>query len=369
MTRIGVIGVGKLGICFALNAEQKGFHVVGVDASMQNVASINARNIASDEPLVKEFLAKAKRLEVSTNLQSIIADDIKMLFVFVATPSLADGGYDHGQIDRIAGQLVAFGKRKEVVQLIVGCTTMPGYCDKLAAQLLPFNYHVSYCPEFIAQGSIIVDQVHPDQVLIGEATEEAGHAIALFYEQFCDNSPVFCRMDRISAEIAKIATNCFLTTKISFANSIGDLANKAGADPDKILAAIGADTRIGGKYLRYGFGFGGPCFPRDNRALGKFGDQVGYELLLSKATDEVNRRHLDFQFEEHITQGSEEVVFDYVSYKKGSSLLEESQQLALALRLAQANIRVVIRDKASVIRFLEAEYPGLFSLEEALQES
>jgi len=369
MTRIGVIGVGKLGICFALNAERKGYQVIGVDASMDTVEAINARHIASDEPLVKEYLANAGRLVASADLYSIIADDITMLFVFVATPSLPDGGYDHGQIDRIAGQLATFGKRNEVIQLVVGCTTMPGYCDQLAAKLLPLNYEVSYCPEFIAQGSIMIDQVHPDQVLIGEASENAGNMIEQFYSRFCDNTPVFCRMDRISAEMAKIATNCFLTTKISFANSIGDLAIKAGADPNKILAAIGADSRIGGKYLRYGFGFGGPCFPRDNRALGKFGDELGYELLLSKATDEVNRRHLDFQFEQYIERGDKEVVFDHVSYKKGSSIVEESQQLALAVRLAKANIRVIIRDRSNIVRFLKAEYPGLFILEEALQES
>lgn len=366
MTKIGVVGVGKLGICFALNAAQKGFHVIGVDVNIDLVAALNARDIITDEPLVRDFLATANQFEAHTSLQSIIDDEISLLFLFVATPSLADGSYDHSQIDRIAKQLIEIGLRNKPIQLIVGCTTMPGYCNLLANQLLPFNYNVSYCPEFIAQGSIMRNQVMPDQVLIGEATHESGNAIEQFYTHFCDNSPVFCRMDRLSAEIAKIATNCFLTTKISFANSIGDLAVKAGANPDKILAAIGSDSRIGSNYLGYGFGFGGPCFPRDNRALGKFADESGYELLLSKATDEVNRRHLDFQVQQALDNNDETITFDYVSYKKDSTILEESQQLALAIQLARAGKKVIIRERASIIRFLDVEFSGLFILKEEL---
>lgn len=362
MRHIGVIGIGKLGICFALNAERKGWRVTGVDVSKQLVMEINRREMESEEPLVTTFLRNSKHFSATNDLSEVITDEVDTLLVFVATPSLPDGGYDHSQVDRVAEQLISFGKRKKTVQLVVGCTTMPGYCDTLATRLELLNYSVSYCPEFIAQGSIMRDQLHPDQVLIGEADKEAGDAIEAFFLAFCDNTPQFCRMGRLSAEIAKIATNCFLTTKISFANSIGDLAVKAGADPDAILSAIGADSRIGPKYLRYGFGFGGPCFPRDNRALGRFADEVGYELLLSKATDEVNRRHLDFQFEEAMkTDGP--VVFDHVSYKKDSSILEESQQLLLAVRLAEAGREVVVRDTPSVISKLQSYSPGLFRLE------
>jgi UDPglucose 6-dehydrogenase len=362
MRRIGVIGIGKLGICFALNAERKGIHVVGVDISEDTVLAVNSRQLDTDEPLVQEYLSTAENLHATSELAEVMEEGIRLLFLFVATPSLPDGGYEHGQIDRVAARLESFGRRVASVHLVVGCTTMPGYCDRLAARLAPLNYTVSYCPEFIAQGSIMHDQVRPDQVLIGEDSAEAGDLIEDFYRVLCDNEPAFCRMDRMSGEIAKIATNCFLTTKISFANSIGDLAITAGADPDAILHAIGADSRIGPRYLRYGFGFGGPCFPRDNRALGKFADETGYELLISKATDEVNRRHLTFQFE-RMMESEDSIVFDHVSYKRGTSIVEESQQLALALMLADAGRKVVIREDATVIARLEREYPGKFLFE------
>lgn len=366
MKKIGVIGIGKLGICFALNLERKGYDVIGVDVLEEYVKDLNNKTLHSTEPLVEEYLKNSVKLKASTKLSNIIDDDIKLLFVFVATPSLPDGSYDHSQIERISDELITFGRRNHQTHLIIGCTTMPGYCDALAKKIAPYNYTVSYNPEFIAQGNIIRDQQQPDQVLIGEANETAGNSIQEVYENICDNSPTFCRMDRLSAEIAKIATNCFLTTKISFANSIGDLAIQTGADKDKILKALGADSRIGPKYLNYGFGFGGPCFPRDNRALGKFASENNYRLLISEATDEVNKRHLDFQLKQLLEEHPEgsTVTFDGVSYKKGSILLDESQQLALALALHKKNRKVLIRDLKEVIEQVEKLYPNLFTFEE-----
>jgi UDPglucose 6-dehydrogenase len=362
---IAVIGIGKLGLCFALNLDLVGYHVTGLDVDADYVAQVNAKTLRSHEPQVEAMLANAQNLVATTDWNALMARDIRLYFIVVATPSLPDGGYDHHQVDALLARFAAGGKSKHARHLIVMCTTMPGYCDRAAAQMAPLNYHISYNPEFIAQGTIVQDQQYPDQVLIGEASVEAGDAIEAVYRRLCVKTPTFCRMARLSAEIAKLATNCFLTTKISFANSIGDLALQVGAEPEKILAAIGADGRIGHKYLRYGFGYGGPCFPRDNRALGKFGQESGMQVLLSEATDEINRRHLDFQFGQYCAQfGADEViVFETVTYKPGTTILEESQQLALALRLAQAGRKVRVRDLKPVIDALRVLYGDLFSYE------
>jgi UDPglucose 6-dehydrogenase len=113
--------------------------------------------------------------------------------------------------------------------------------------------------------------LQPDMVLIGQGSKEAGDVLEAIYARICDNTPVVKRMSVDSAEICKLAVNCFVTTKIAFANMIGDMADLTeGADKHDILGAVGADTRIGHKYLRPGFGYGGPCFPRDNRALGAY---------------------------------------------------------------------------------------------------
>jgi nucleotide sugar dehydrogenase len=224
---------------------------------------------------------------------------------------------------------------------------------------------VSYNPEFIAQGNIINDQLHCDHVLIGEAEKESGDLLESIYKKFCLDNPVFCRMSRLSAEICKIATNCFLTTKISFANSVGDLALKAGAEPEKILAAIGADNRIGADYLKYGFGYGGPCFPRDNRALNLYAKQLAYPLLIGEATDEVNRRHLLFQIEKYLSSypDGEPIVFEGIAYKKGTTIIDESQQLALAVQLAAKGKKVHIKESGVVIEALKTLYGDLFQYE------
>lgn len=361
---IGVIGIGKLGLCFALNLDHAGFQVTALDRDEVVVKQVNAKNLRSHEPQVEEMLRQASKIEATTSMEAFLASGVELVFLVVATPSLPDGSYDHRQVDAVAAALEAAEPKREL-HLVVMCTTMPGYCDSLAARLAPKGISVSYNPEFIAQGTVVHDQQYPDQILIGEANEAAGEDIVAVYQRMCKSDPAYCRMSRLSAEIAKIATNCFLTTKISFANSIGDLATRVGAEPEKILAAIGSDQRIGPRYLRYGFGYGGPCFPRDNRALGIYGDRQGYPVQISEATDAVNRQHLEFQFEQYLAEhGPEEVIaFEHVTYKPGTTILEESQQLALAVKLAQAGRKVLVREQPAVIEELKALYGALFQYE------
>ena len=362
MNKIGIIGAGKLGLCFALNLEKAGFEIYAIDVSEKYVELLNTKNFISSEPGVNEMLAETSLLKATTDIGIIFKENIEDIFIMVATPSLADGSYNHTQVEKVTDELLTYGKQPNIIHLYIGCTTMPGYCDKLTEKMQPFNYTVSYNPEFIAQGNIIHDQQFPDQILIGEANPEAGDRLSSIYNKMVKNKPVFCRMDRLSAEIAKLATNCFLTTKISFANSIGDLAIQAGADYEKILAAVGSDTRIGSKYLNYGFGFGGPCFPRDNRALGVFAKSQNCDLKISEATDEINKMHLGFQLNHYLKKykPDEEIYFDYISYKKGSLIIEESQQLALAVALAKSGRKVKIADRKEVISEVARLYPGLF---------
>lgn len=375
MNTIAILGIGKLGLCFALNLERAGYSVIGVDVSEDYVRQINDKTFYSHEPLVNEYLAVSKKFIATTDIDLVINSRCRLIFIVVATPSTPEGGYNHYQIERIAEELMQrniSSKPKETKSnksyqkhIVVMCTTMPGYTDTLAERLSPYQYTVSYNPEFIAQGSIMHNQVNPDQVLIGEHNDEVGEIIKGVYKRMCRNKPVFCRMTRLSAEICKLATNCFLTTKISFANAIGDLAVQVGAEPEKILEAIGTDSRIGKKYLKYGFGFGGPCFPRDNRALNMYAETQNYPLLISQATDEVNKNHLSFQTQQWLENypPDQPIVFDYVSYKQGSILIEESQQLALAVNLAQNGRKVVIQDTPAVVEQVKAIYGDLFIYE------
>jgi nucleotide sugar dehydrogenase len=363
MEKIAVVGIGKLGLCLALNLERAGFHVLGIDIRQDYVDALNKKVFKSDEPLVEEYLHQSVNFTATTDITALQHYESKLIFITVATPSTTEGGYDHSQVERVLNQIAGLSAPSHTTHLIVGCTVMPGFCHYAAEKMSPLNYTVNYNPEFIAQGTIITNQQYPDLVLIGEANAEAGNTIEAVYRKMCRNNPTYCRMDPLSAEIAKLATNCFLTMKISFANSIGDLAQTAGADEEKILAAIGADSRIGHKYLRYGFGYGGPCFPRDNRALQLYADRFGMRLPLSAAADEINHLHLQFQVRQWMNRTSEgeTVVFEEVSYKKGTSQIEESQKLKLAAALASNKRNVIIKDSPKVVEQVRSLYGNLFT--------
>ena len=146
---------------------------------------------------------------------------------------------------------------------------------------------------------------------------------------------------------------------------IGDIVLKSGGNPDSVLEAIGSDSRVGLKYLNYGFGYGGPCFPRDNRALAIYASDLNRPAPISLATDSMNKIHLDFQIEQFTSVSSieEQVIIDSVTYKPGTVIIEESQQLAYAVGIARNGYNVLIREKEAVVKQLTKTYGDLFTYE------
>lgn len=342
--KISIIGVGKLGLCLSLNLERSGFEIIGIDVNQNYIDSLNSKQYESSEPYVSELLKESNKIKFTTDISESIKSDI--IFVVVKTPSDENWKFDHTQIEDVANELIKLGKQPVRKDLVINCTTFPGYCDSLHQRLKEYNYYVSYNPEFIAQGTIIKDQINCDTVLIGEADKIAGDLISEIYQSMVKSNPTYNRMSRTEAELTKLSVNCFLTTKISFANMIGDIAIRLNCNPETVLTAVGNDSRIGNKYLKHGYGFGGPCFPRDNRALNKCAEEVGIDAVISRATDVMNEKHLNYQVEEFIKNNpnKEEVInLDFVTYKKESTLIEESQQLKFAIKLKEMgyNIRVL----------------------------
>ena len=361
---ISVVGIGKLGLCFSLSLERAGYNVVGVDINQDYVDCINRKDLRSPEAGVEESLRDSTNFVATTSLQQAL-DHSNMIFVVVATPSLYNGRYDHSQVDSLIASLQKMGRQEEQKHFVVCCTTMPGYCESIRSPLEKLNFVVSYNPEFIAQGTILKNQAYPDMVLIGEGSKEAGNILQEIYEKHTYNEPRICRMSPTEAEITKISLNCFLTTKIAYANMVGDIVTAAGGDPATVLGAVGEDSRIGPKYLGYGYGYGGPCFPRDNRALSIYAKDLGINALISSASDESNREHLNFQISQFVENNdrNEEVVFDYVTYKPESTLLTESQQLAFAVGVASCGFRVKIREREEVVTQIRVKYGDLFTYE------
>jgi len=365
MRQISIIGIGKLGLCFGLTLEKSGYDVLGCDIYPDYVDQINDKAFKTPEPGVEEALLLSNNFKATTDLKKTV-DFSDVLFVVVATPSLKSGRYDHSQVDTLVEKVKSFGVQKKQKHLVICCTTMPGYCDTVQERLRDFNYTVSYNPEFIAQGTILRDQLQPDMVLIGEGSPKAGDLLREIYENHTSNTPPVCRMTRTEAEICKISLNCFVTTKISFANMIGDIVVKAGGDPTTVLKAIGSDSRIGNKYLGYGFGYGGPCFPRDNRALAIYADDLEMPADISVATDSINHKHLKFQLKEFFScnDKSKPIFMDNVTYKPGTTIIEESQQLEFAVGVAKAGYTVTIVEDAATINQVKEKYGPLFNYKE-----
>jgi len=347
--KIGIIGIGKLGLCFGLNLSKVGHEVIGVDNNEDYIKSLNGKKFASPEDGVNDYLDKYG-FTFSTNIQDAL--DCNIVFVVVQTPSTKDYKYDHSQIEEIKKEILNRKIKNDRTDLIINCTTFPGYCDQLQNDLKDHNVYVSYNPEFIAQGTIIKDQLNCDNVLIGQADDYAGNLIKQIYNSFVLSKPIYNHMTRTEAEITKLSVNCFLTTKISFANMIGDISTRYNANPNIVLEAVGTDSRIGGKYLKPGFGFGGPCFPRDNRALAKCAEEVGVDAIISKATDDMNKAHLDNQLKiiEQNHNKEEPIEIDYLTYKKESVSFEESQQLEFAKRLSKLGYKIKLNDEREDIK-------------------
>ncbi len=362
---LAVVGIGRLGLCFALNLEKAGYNVVGYDIRQDYIDSVNDRTFTSPEPGVNELIQNYKNFTSTTTIQKAI-ENSDMIFVTLRTESDKDGRYNHDQIESFLFDLKTYVKNPETQKHLVICSNVqPGYTEQVAKKLKDFNYIVSFNPEIIAQGQIVHDQINPSIVIIGEANPEAGNLIESVYKQMCKSDYTVHKMDRTSAELTKVGLNCSLTAKISMANTIGDVAIRLGGNPEKILNAIGSDDRIGNKYFKYGFGYGGPCFPRDNRAFIRCASTVGVDAHMNKACDATNKDHLLYQLDNFVTTHpiDEPIIITDVTFKKGCPILEESQQLEFAKGLAKMGYNVTIRECEEVITQIKAKCGERFNYE------
>jgi nucleotide sugar dehydrogenase len=353
--KVGVIGAGRLGICFALLLEKAGYEVVASDVREDYVKSLQERKIDTHEPAVKELLSKATNITFKTGNLDVI-EECDIFYTLVATPSLPDGSYDVSAIWRVVADIQQSGLNVSGKSLVVGCTTNPGDCNLFQKELEPYGVDVFYNPEFIAQGSIIRDLQDADMVLIGG---NGNHLYELndIYLKIQENPPRIYCMSTTAAELVKLAVNCFLTTKISYANMVGEVMSLAGLEDEisHVLNAIGADTRVGGKYLKYGYGFGGPCLPRDNRSFSAYAKKLGLEYNLGKTTDDFNSEHARFLKNYFIKKNERNLPFWFqsIAYKEGTDILTESQQYRLCIDLLDTGYKVYVHEGPAILDQVE----------------
>jgi len=363
---ICVIGIGKLGLSMAAAVASRGYQVIGVDIRQEVVDAVNR----GESPVVETGLRKLirdhkEKIRATTDLAKAVRSS-DASFVVVATPLQADKRFSNAYLleaVKSIGTALRGGKKPHMVSIV--STVMPGTVNHLIKPLLEkesgrkcgTDLMLAYNPEFIALGSVVRNFLNPDWVLAGVDSPAAGDWLEAFYKKVCTNDPPVMRMSPVSAEIAKLAQNCFVTTKISFANSIAAICeNVPGADARTILKAMGHDKRVGEKALLPGLGFGGPCFPRDNLAFQSFAKEFGCEAPLAGAVQQVNEalplrvaRSIAALLEPHST-----IAILGAAYKTDTDIIEESHAVLIGRRLADEGYRVRITDPLAASR-LEAE--------------
>lgn len=209
--------------------------------------------------------------------------------------------------------------------------------ERASGKMCGMDFGLCYSPEFIALGSVIRDFYNPDFLLIGESDQRSGDAPSDIYRRVCKNSPPIARMNFVSAEITKLAVNTYVTTKISFANMIARLC-------ECLPGALGLDSRIGPKYLKGEVSYGGPCFPRDNRAMATLATRAGAFSELAEVTDRLKRAQVKWiaDLTKRHYSGGGPIGRLGVTYKPDTDVVEESFGLLLAGELTSANLPVVV---------------------------
>ncbi|MBA7498658.1 GDP-mannose 6-dehydrogenase [subsurface metagenome] len=367
--KLSVIGLGKLGLPMAGVFASKGYDVIGLDINKEIVEQIQQGHCPVQETGLEQLLASLNpKLQVTTNYNEA-TNNTDITFIIVPTPSDKTGKFSNEYVLSAIRNIAPILKEKKEYHLVVVTSTiMPGTMDKVIKPELEEltglecvrDFGLCYNPEFVALGSVIKGMTNPDAILIGESDHHSGLTLEKFYEDICDNNPPVVKMSWWNAELAKLALNVFITTKVSLANTFAEVCSKMPTgNINDVTKFLGLDSRIGHKYLEGGLGFGGPCFPRDNRAFIEFAKGLGVKCPLQKATSKFNDGHNntiiteaikllevnDFQL---VSNGliNKTVSILGITYKPGTNVTEESSALKVAQTLAGFGAEVKVYDPA-----------------------
>jgi UDPglucose 6-dehydrogenase len=353
MRRFSVVGLGKLGACMAAAIASRGFPVIGVDVEERAVERLNDGRAPVREPGLDRLVAdNRERLRATTSHDDAVGSS-DVTFVVVPTPSDETGGFSN---DCVAIAFRAIGRalaaKRGYHTVVLTSTVLPGstrlgllpILEEESGKTCGKDFGLCYSPEFIALGSVIRDLLNPDFLLVGESDRRAGDALESCYAEIVLNEAPCKRMSFENAELAKIALNAYVTTKITFANILADLCERfPGGDVDVVTDCIGLDRRVGRAYLTGGLGFGGPCFPRDNAAFAHVAKKLGARAELAETTQRANENVVERvvdRIRPFIEPGTNVAVLG-LSFKPGSHVTEEAQGLVIATRLAELGASVV----------------------------
>lgn len=293
---IAIVGTGYVGLVSGTCFAEMGVDVTCVDIDQKKIDSLLAGNIPIYEPGLDEMVLRnyrEGRLHFTTDLASCL-DHVEIVFSAVGTPPDEDGSADLKYVLDVARTV---GRSMNKYLVLVTKSTVPvGTSLKVKAAIqeeldkrgVDIEFDVASNPEFLKEGAAVKDFMSPDRVVIGAESERAKELMSKLYRPLMLNNFRVIFTDIPSAEMIKYAANSMLATRISFMNDIANLCELVGADVNMVRKGIGADSRIGSKFLYPGCGYGGSCFPKDVKALIKTAEKKGYEMRVLKAVEEVN---------------------------------------------------------------------------------
>ena len=383
LPRVSVVGLGKLGAPLAAVLASRGFSVIGLDVNKTFVDAMNAGKMPIVEPQLNELIAANRERLTATMDANEAIQKSDASFVIVPTPSDSTGFFSNRFVlEAMATLGKALKAKKGYHMVVITSTVMPGTTDteikaaleKASGRKVGPDLGLCYNPEFIALGSVVRDMLFPDSILIGESDAKAGDMLQTIYLQMCEKKPPVQRMNFVNAELTKISVNTYVTTKISYANMLADICDRLpGADVDTVTRALGADTRIGAKYLKGAMGYGGPCFPRDNVAFAALARKIGARADVAEATDRINNYQVDrlTALVAKFAKPGTRIALLGLSYKPHTPVVEESHSVKLAMKLADAGYVVTVHDPLAQEAGLAAmgdKVVGASSIEGAVRE-
>jgi len=354
---IAIVGTGYVGLVSGTCFSEMGINVTCVDTDQRKIDSLLGGNIPIYEPGLEDMVKKnvaAGRLHFTTSLESCI-NDVQVVFSAVGTPPDEDGSADLKYVLAVAR---TFGQTITKYNILVTKSTVPvgtamkvknAIKEELDKRGVDIPFDVASNPEFLKEGAAIKDFMTPDRVVVGTDSEQAQKIMSRLYKPFMLSGERMIFTDIPSAEMIKYAANSMLATRISFMNDIANLCELVGADVNMVRKGIGADTRIGKKFLYPGCGYGGSCFPKDVKALIKTAEQNGYPMRVLKAVEEVNENQKSILFDKMLKHfggdiSGKTVTLWGLAFKPETDDMREAPALVLIEKLVAAGCQVKVYD-------------------------
>lgn len=355
--KIAVVGTGYVGLVTGTCFAETGVDVTCVDVDPGKINRLKQGDIPIYEPGLKEMVlrnASAGRLKFTTDLAECL-DEVEVVFSAVGTPPDEDGSADLKYVLQVAETI---GAHMNNYKLVVTKSTVPVgtarkvkdvITEQLARRGVDLPFDVASNPEFLKEGNAISDFMSPDRVVVGVESEKAKELMTKLYKPFLLNNFRVIFMDIPSAEMTKYAANAMLATRISFMNDIANLCERVGADVTAVRNGIGADSRIGRKFLYAGCGYGGSCFPKDVKALIRTADKAGYPMRVLKAVEEVNEAQKSVLYTklQAAMSGALEgktIALWGLAFKPETDDMREAPALVLIDKLKQAGCQIRVYD-------------------------